>query len=137
MEEIRKVTPVEDAVRTTVNTIPATCLVDAATFQTHIKESLPKIFDYIIDRTEKRFVRTYPLDLVVKLLRQHIEDMMGQLELTELQLVNVITKPELFFGIGRIKKERRKDVLRFLATYTIISQLLFLRLFSRTSGYSG
>ena len=129
-EELRKTKPVADTIRFAVGHTPATCLVDAQTFQTQIKDTLPKVFEHIIDRIKEKYVRAYPLDLVVRLLRQHIEDMMSEIELTEAQLLNVITKPELFFGIGKIRREKHKDVLRFLATYIVISQLLFLRLFS-------
>jgi len=56
--------------------------------------------------------------------------MMNEIELTESQLLDVITDPKLFFGIGQIDPNQRNDVLRFLATYILISQLLFLRFFS-------
>lgn len=55
---------------------------------------------------------------------------MNEIELTESQLLDVITDPKLFFGIGQIDPNQRNDVLRFLATYILISQLLFLRFFS-------
>lgn len=128
-EEIRKVKPLEDAVRNAVRSITVTCLIDTPDFQSQITDPLPNVFSYIEDKIERKIVRTYPLNLVVNLLRQHIEDMMSEIELTETQILDVITDPELFFGIGRIKQER-KDVLRFLATYIILSQLLFLRLYS-------
>lgn len=128
-EEIRKVKPIEDAVRNAVKATPITCLVDTPDFQSQVKDSLPKVFEYIEDKIARKIVRTYPLNLVVSLLRQHIEDMMKEIELTESQILEVITDPNLFFGIGGIK-QNREDVLRFLATYIILSQLLFLRLYS-------
>ena len=56
-EEIRKTKPVEDAIRFAVGHTPATCLVDAQTFQTQIKDTLPKVFEHIIDRIKEKYVR--------------------------------------------------------------------------------
>lgn len=129
-EDIRKTRPLENAVREAINYFPATCLIDAPTFQAQVRDSLPNVLRYIADKVKEKFVQTYPLELVVKLLRQQIEEIMYKMEIKESQFLTVISNPELFFGIGKIEQKRRKDVLRFLATYILISQLLFLRLFS-------
>ena len=132
-ESIRNTKPDEDSVREAVRGSPATCLVDAPSFQMQVVEAFPKTLKNIRDRIEKRQTLAYPLDLVVTMLRTHIEDMMSEIHLTESEILNVITDPKLFFGIGGIEHKNSKDVLRFLATYIGISQLLFLRLFSSTN----
>lgn len=128
-DDVRKIKPAEDAVREAVRSTYVTCLVDTPYFQSHIKKSLGDIFYHLKEEIQKKIFHTYPLNLVVKLLGQHIEDMMKEIKLTESELLSIITDPELFFGISGISRER-EEVLRFLATYIILSQLLFLRLYS-------
>lgn len=129
-EETRKVKATEAALNAFMEKSPVTCLVDAPTFQDQIRDSMTSVFTYVLNRINEKLIRSYPLDLVVSLLRQHIEDMMSRIDLTESELIDVITDPKLFFGIGGIQEKQKRDVLRFLATYILISQLLFLRLYS-------
>ena len=60
---------------------------------------------------------------------------MNRTEITEQQILRIISSPELFFGINPVEKDehRRRQLLikasTFLAAYIFLSQVLFLRLY--------
>jgi len=57
---------------------------------------------------------------------------MQNAKLTDKEMVQVITDKELLTGLGNHKEETSAEIARFLASYIILSQILFLRLFSTT-----
>jgi hypothetical protein len=129
--DIRSIKPKPEFVRKAIYEKTVTCLVDAQNFQTEVRDTLPEIIKFVIEKLREKVVGVYPLCFVVSLLKQHIEDMMSDIKLSEPEILKIITDLGLFFGIGAgILKERKEEALRFLASYIIISQLLFLRFYS-------
>ena len=66
------------------------------------------------------------------LLKQHVSEMMQNVNLTDREMLRVIIDKKLLSEVGNIEETRSVDTTRFLASYIVLSQILFLRLFSRT-----
>ena len=79
---------------------------------------------------QKGVTKHYPLPLVIGLLRARVVDMMGTLTMKEEALLKVVTDRNLLTNLGSLAPQKADDVARFLAAYIILSQILFLRLFS-------
>ena len=130
-ESIRKVEPLEEAVEKAIRTFEAYIVVFNPPME--LRTTLSSALVEISNKLQKKIRTTFTLKTVVKLLREHIEELMNNISLTESQVIEIISDPKLFFGISRQeKKERRErmEVIKFLAAYIFLSQVLFLRLYS-------
>jgi N-6 DNA Methylase len=65
-------------------------------------------------------------------IQQHVSEMMQNIRLTDREMLQIITDKKLVSEIGDLNEVRSIDTARFLASYIVLSQILFLRLFSRT-----
>jgi len=136
-EAIRSVRLEEGAILEAIQRSKSTCLIDTP----DIKEELRKItFPHILlqieqeitPRLKRREQKAYPLNTVISLLQQHVSDLMRKTELTDKEMLRIITDKKLLSEIGYLKEKEAYETSRFLASYIVLSQILFLRLFSRT-----
>ncbi len=136
-ESIRSIRPVESEIVRAAATSECTCLLDTPVVKDELRaQTFPQILGRLkvevipaIARAERR---QFPFDTVLALLRQHVLDMMQEIHLTDAAAYRVIADKRLLSGIGRLTLNEAADASRFLASYILLSQVLFLRLFSRT-----
>lgn len=136
-EDARSVKPTESGVTRAVNEKKCTCLIDTPDIKEELRaltfpQLLTKIEHDIYPRLTRRERKEYPLRTVISLLQQHVSETMRKIKLTDREMLKVITDKKLLSEIGHLKKDKSTDVARFLASYIVLSQILFLRLFSRT-----
>jgi len=132
-EKTRRLRPVDEEIRRFVRTEPVYVIV--LNPQTELREPLPNVLDEIEKILREKIPVLFRLETIVKLLRAQIEELMSRMEITEQQILRIISSPELFFGINPIEKDeqRKRQLLikasTFLAAYIFLSQVLFLRLY--------
>jgi hypothetical protein len=136
-EEARSTKPTELAVAKAVSEKKCTCLIDTPDLKVELKETtfpqlLAQIVQEIYPKLERRESKGYSLATVILLLKQHVSEIMQNTKLTDKEMVQVITDKELLTGLGNHKPETSAEIARFLASYILLSQILFLRLFSST-----
>jgi len=137
-EEAREIEATATSIARLVNEKKCTCLIDTP----GIKEDLRAItFPHLLQRLRQEIVprlqrnerKEYSLQIVIALLQQHVVDTMRSVKLTEKTLLQVITDKQLLSGIGHLDQDESDHASQFLATYIVLSQILFLRLFSRSN----
>lgn len=133
-ESIRRTHPTASDLRKAIEMTQATTLVDAGPVKEEFRKlSVPQAFELlvseIIRRLSERKHTYYPLPLVISLLQQQVTEMMEEISLGEKEILDIVTNPDLLKGIGHLEKEETDAVAHFLASYIILSQILFLRLF--------
>ncbi|NJE46642.1 SAM-dependent DNA methyltransferase [Thermococcus sp. GR7] len=126
-EEIRKVPPNESALLNFIEQVPAYILV--VNPQMEIRDTLYGALFEIERAIKQKIPTTFSLKTVIRLLKEHVVDLMDNITMSEAELTKIITRQELFFGISH-KETKSDEVFRFLATYIFLSQVLFLRLYS-------
>ncbi len=126
-EDIRKIKPDEQAVRLAVEQTPVYLLVmnPPMEFLGPLSVGLSKIKSTLTKQSETSF----KLKTVVRLLREHVEELMDTLDINQEEILNITSDPSTFFGISHTS-DRDKSVFKFLSAYIFISQILFLRLYS-------
>lgn len=139
-ESVRKLECSEEVIEEAVRTTNAYFVVFKP--QMELRKPLPAALHEIMEVLRKKVRTTFTLKTVVKLLKEHIEELMDRIHITELQVAKFITDPELFFGISQKEKKEKRDkrreyqeklkISQFLAAYIFLSQVLFLRLYSST-----
>jgi hypothetical protein len=132
---IRATKPTEQEVNNAILTSPVTCLVDTPILKEEYRnltfpQVLTRIKTEIGVRLEKRLEKGYSLKFVISLLKEHVTDLMGTISLSDPMLLRVVTDRKLLTGISHLKAEQTESVGRFLSAYIILSQILFLRLYS-------
>jgi len=137
-EEARSVKPSEAEIVKAVNEKKCTCLIDTPDIKDELRsitfpQLLVKIEQEIFPKLRRRERKEYPLNTVILLLQQHVSETMQNIRLTSKEMLRVITDKKLLSEIGNLEKNESEDISRFLASYIVLSQILFLRLFSRTS----
>ena len=73
---------------------------------------------------------SYPLPTVISMLRAQVEELMNQLRMCEREVLEIITDRALLSDLGSLTERQEVDVTRFLASYIVLSQILFLRFLS-------
>jgi len=136
-EEVRSIKPTESAIAKAVAEKKCTCLIDTPDIKEELRATtfpqlLSRIENEILPKLERRESKGYSLATVIPLLKQHVSEIMQNTKLTDTEMVQVITDKELLTGLGNHKEETSAEIARFLASYILLSQILFLRLFSRT-----
>jgi len=136
-EDARSIKPTETELVKAVNEKNCTCLIDTPDIKDELRaitfpQLLVKIEQEIFPKLKRRERKEYPLNTVIKLLQQHVSETMQNIKLTDNEMLRVITDKELLSEIGNLKKDESVDTARFLAAYIVLSQILFLRLFTRT-----
>ena len=112
-----------------------TCLVDTPVLKEEYRnlnflQVLMKLKTDIGAKLESRLEKGYSLKLVIALLKQHLTDLVSTISLSDPMLLRVVTDRKLLTGISHLKADQTESVGRFLSSYIIISQILFLRLYS-------
>lgn len=136
-EESRSIKATESAVAKAVSEKKCTCLIDTPDLKMELKETtfprlLTQIVQEIYPKLERQESKGYSLDTVIRLLGQHVSEIMQNTKLTDNEMVQVITDEKLLTGLGNHKEESSIEIARFLASYILLSQIMFLRLFTRT-----
>jgi type I restriction-modification system DNA methylase subunit len=136
-EEARSIKPSESEILKAVSEKKCTCLIDTPDIKEELRaitfpQLLVKIEQEIFPRLKRRERKEYPLSTVILLLQQHVSETMQNIKLTDKEMLRVITDKKLLSEIGNLEKNESVDIARFLASYIVLSQILFLRLFSRT-----
>lgn len=136
-ETIRSVKPSESAILNAVRENKCTCIIDTPDIKEEYRKTtfphiLLQIEQEIAPRLTRRERKAYPLGTVISLLQQHVSDLMQNIKLTDKEMLNVITDKKLLSEIGHIDEKGAIYTSRFLASYIVLSQILFLRLYSRT-----
>jgi hypothetical protein len=135
-ESIRSVVAEEAILTAALGVGKCTCLIDTPNIQTEFKNVT---FDQILLNIEQNIAPHfetgtggYSLEIVIDLLKQHVTDLMQGIRLTDEEMVRVAADKRLLSGIGKLDEDETLYAARFLASYVLLSQILFLRLLSRT-----
>jgi hypothetical protein len=136
-EESRSIKPTDASVAKAVNEKRCSCLIDTPDLKYELKDiTFPRILAQIVQeifpKLERRESKGYSLATVIPLLKQHVSEIMQNAKLTDREMVQVVTDKQLLTGLGNLKEETSAEISKFLASYIILSQVLFLRLFSST-----
>jgi len=136
-EGARSVKATESAVAKAVSEKKCTCLIDTPDLKVELKEiTFPRLLAQIVQeiypKLERRESKGYSLDTVIRLLGQHVSEIMQNTKLTDNEMYQVIIDEKLLTGLGNHKQETSVEIARFLASYILLSQILFLRLFTST-----
>jgi len=132
-ESIRDVRPTEEEIQSAVRRVNNNIsFIDAGFVKEEIRNwTFPQIIDFlkeILDRLRRREHTYYSLPLVVSLLQQQVSEIMNTIALDENTILNIVTHPDLLMDLGHLKKNQVEGVARFLASYILMNQILFLRL---------
>lgn len=133
--DARATGPTQSALANAVYTMQVTCLVDTPDLKAEFRgDTFPQMVTRLINevgpKLEQRVEAAYPLRLVISLLQQQVKEMMNTITMTDPTMLRIITDRDLLAGIGQLSQTHTDEVGRFLASYIVLSQLLFLRLFS-------
>jgi hypothetical protein len=132
---VRATKPTEQDISSAIFTSPVTCLVDTPILKEEYRGlTFPQILMKLISDVgawlEQKLEKGYSLKFVITLLKEHVSDLMGTVSLSDPMLLRVVTDRKLLTGISHLNPKRTDAVGRFLAAYIILSQILFLRLYS-------
>nr|MDO8100094.1 N-6 DNA methylase [Candidatus Njordarchaeota archaeon] len=136
-DAVRLVETSESAVLQALRESKCSCLIDTP----EVKEQLTSVaFPHILLQIEQEVVprlkrkeeKAYPLDTVISLLQLHVSELMQSIKLTDREMLGIVTDRRLLSGIGHLDEKGTAETSSFLAAYIVLSQILFLRLFSRT-----
>jgi len=136
-EEARGIEPIAATIAQVINEKKCTCLIDTPDIKEDLRaitfpHLVQKLRQEIVPRLQRRERKEYSLQTVIALLQQHVSDTMRNVKLTEKEILQVITDKQLLSGIGHLNQKESLAASQFLASYIVLSQILFLRLFSRT-----
>jgi len=132
-EFVRTIDVTEEAVKATVQNTRVTALVDAGAVKDEVRDRpFPGVITFltteVLARLQRRERTYYSLPLVISLLQQQVSEMMEDIALDETDVLRIVTDPELLMGLGHLERGQAEAVARFLASYILMSQILFLRL---------
>ncbi|WP_457549299.1 hypothetical protein [Archaeoglobus sp.] len=129
-KEIRNVEPDERAIQFAIENTEAYFLV--VNPQMELRKTLAEALEEIRSTLQMRIPTVFSLKTVVRILKDHITDIMKDVKLKQTEITKIITDPELFFGIS-YERKKKEEIFKFLASYIFLSQVLFLGSF--TIGY--
>lgn len=133
-ESVRKVQPSSEEIKKTTLHGLNTTFIDAGTVKEEIRnQTFPRIIDFlkkeVLLRLEKKQHSYYSLHFVVSMLQEQVVQMMRDIKIDETDILKIITDQKLLMDIGHLKEKQAQSVSRFLASFILMSQILFLRLF--------
>jgi len=133
-EAIRKTKATQESIIDAISTMFPTVLIDAGEVKEELKDrAFPEIISFlqtqILERLDRKIASYYSLKLVISLLQEQVSEMMNDISINEETIMNIVTNRELLMDIGHLNRKQTEDVGRFLASYILLSQILFLRLF--------
>jgi len=132
-QSIRAVRATEEEVQAAIRREIPAALIDAGPVKEEIRDRpFPGIIDFlqtvILTRLARREHTYYPLSRVISLLQQQVSEMMSEITLDESSILRIVTDRSLLMDLGHLKANQVEGVARFLASYILMSQILFLRL---------
>ncbi len=135
-EEVRKYPPDETYISQKIENLNCEALIDTPYIKRqfgliNFPSILRNIKEEIIPKVLQQKYSSYPLSTVMKILQQHVEEMMDSISLSDEKIVKIITDKELLSNIGHTDPKSADEIARFLSAYILLSQILFLRLYSR------
>ncbi|MEM3489733.1 MAG: N-6 DNA methylase [Nitrososphaerota archaeon] len=135
-EAVRKFPPDQSIIAKKIRVVDCEALIDTPYVKRQIGRSnfltiLDIVTRDIIPKIGQREVTGYPLNTVIKILQSHVEEMMSKISLTDEQIVKIITDKKLLSNVGHTDPNSATEIVRFLSAYILLSQTLFLRLYSQ------
>jgi len=132
-ESVRKTEATEEAIHLAIKEVTVTSIIDAGIVKEEFRDRtfvdlVSFIKKEILARLRKKKSTYYPIDLVVKLLQQQVSEMMAEISIDEPTVLRIVTDRKLLMDLGHLKTTQAEAVARFLASYILLSQILFLRL---------
>ena len=136
-ESVRRTAASEEAVYNALLTTNVSVLVDAQSVKDEYRDRpFPAVLDTIQAEVrpliQEQSPRYYPLSLVIELLKAQVSEVMAGIDLEETQILKIITDRNLLTDLAHLSATKIDGVTRFLAAYIILSQILFLRMFTTT-----
>jgi len=133
-DSVRSTPAEEKALRAAVREKGATALIDAGDVKEELRDKpFPDIVRFIKEKVLAKLATDqrayYDLNLVVSLLQQQVTEVMNELVLSEERILKIVTNKRLLMNLAHLKHDQAESVGRFLASYILMSQMLFLRLF--------
>jgi len=134
-ERIRSIKVSEDHIIQAIHHYPVTALIDADDVKEELRNcTFPNVVDFLVDdvlvKLDQRVTAHYPINRVISLLKVHVSDLMAEMELSERTVLKIITHRQLLSNLGHLTAHNAEQVARFLASFILLSQILFLRLLS-------
>ncbi len=122
-----------DDLATAIQELPVGCLVDTPDLKREFRGlTFPQLMRAlrtdVVPNLDERISSPYPMNFVISVLQQHVRDMMEEVRLDDEVLLATVTDSDLLTGISTLKRPQADAVGRFLASYIVLSQVLFLRL---------
>ena len=136
-DAIRTCIPEESIMLENVQRSKCACLIDTPDIKEELRRiTFPQILVQIEQEITPKLIRreqkAFPLNTVISLLQEHVSDLMKNAALSDEDMLRIITDKKLLSEIGHLKDKEALETSRFLAAYIVLSQIMFLRLFSRT-----
>jgi len=133
-ESVRTIHPQEEAINVAIKKLKVSAFIDADLVKEERRDlTFSELIHYlqkqIIYRLVKKQSSYYTLRSVIKLLQQQVSETMRAIPLDQNTILKIITDKELLMDLGHLKQNQAESVARFLASYLLLSQILFLRLF--------
>ncbi|MFW6136225.1 MAG: HsdM family class I SAM-dependent methyltransferase [Chloroflexota bacterium] len=124
----------DDAALAAVNRDIPIVLIDAGYFKAELADvAFPDVMDFlrsvVLPRLRTGEESYYPLPRVVSFLREQASEMMRGMALEGSGILELITEGGLLPDLGPLEPSQLADVARYLASYTLMSQILVLRSF--------
>lgn len=105
-----------------------TCILDTPKLKDDIDRiTFQELLNHVREYEQKHrrgTQQTYSLQFATKMLGQHIQELMSTIDLTETELLSLITNKTLLKAVGNSSDE----ACIFLAAYIVVSQAIFLKL---------
>lgn len=133
-ENARRVPVKQEELEAYIQKQVVTVLLDAGEIKQELATlTFPQIMKYIRDTVLPKIANDekayFSLKFVVGLLQQHVQEMMNEIKLNQEQILRIVVNKKLLINIGHMAPEQAEAVGRFLSSYILLSQILFLRLF--------
>jgi hypothetical protein len=130
---VRDVEATQAVIQRTIEETPVTVLIDALSVKEELRDrAFPKVIQFLTDeviiRLQQKAKSYYQLSTVISLLQEQVSQMMREIHLSESTILRIITDRRLMTNLGNLSTQQTSPVARFLASYILMSQILFLRL---------
>jgi len=132
-EFLRQIEPSEEEIDAAVQKTRVTTFIDTTLIKEEIRDrSFPKIINLLIDEVLPRLKRRersyYSMPTVTTILQEQVAEMMREIKFDESTLLRIITDRNLLMDLGHLEIQQSEAVASFLASYILMSQILFFRL---------
>ncbi|MHB8107474.1 MAG: HsdM family class I SAM-dependent methyltransferase [Candidatus Cryosericum sp.] len=132
-ESARKVRANEQPLRDYLAREHVLVFVDAGLVKEEIRDrTFGGILDYLRDSVAAELHQNksvyFPLSRVVDLLQAQVSDLMSQIDALQESTINAISSEDLLESLGAMRPKDAGVVLKFLASYIFLSQIMFMRL---------